>query len=107
ERDAGVQRPERHLSGLLVESVDPEVGDDDRRTAPPPAALRVVLRIAGVAGARAEVDLLDERSLPLPHDHEDLVRVDRDPARASGAREPDLRFPVGADPGWADVSEPV
>ena len=58
-----MERVEAHLAGL-VEVVDAEVGDDDRRATPEPAALAPdplgLLGTAEVAGARPEVDRLDE-----------------------------------------------
>ena len=81
-----VQRVEAHLAGL-VEVVDAEVGDDDRRAAALPAALAPdafgLLGAAQVAGARPEVDGLDEAAPALAHDHEHLPGVDRDLARTA------------------------
>ena len=94
EGRARVERVEAHLAGL-VEVVDAEVGDDDRRPAPEPALLAPdplgLLGAAEVAGRGPEVDPLDERAGALAHDHEDLAGVDRDLAGAAAARQARLR----------------
>ena len=89
DRRARVERVEAHLAGL-VEVVDAEVGDDDRRAAALPAALAPdplgLLGAAEVARAGPEVDGLDEAAPALAHDHEHLAGVDRDLARAAASR---------------------
>ncbi len=110
ERRARVERVEAHLA-VLVEVVDAEVRDDDRRAAPEPALLApdplALLGAAEVARARPEVDLLDEAPGRLAHDHEHLAGVDRDLAGTAAPRETRLRGVVVADHGRVDVAEAV
>ena len=111
ERRPRMEEVEAHLSAL-VEVVDAQVGDDDRRPAPQPALLAAdpgrVLRSAEVARARPEVDALDERALRLAHDHEHLAGVDGDLARPAGARQACLRMVVVvADDRRVDVAEAI
>src|SRR4029077_2547320 len=99
-----------HLA-RVVEVVDAEVGDDDGRSAAEPAALAPdplgLLGAAEVAGARPEIDPLDEAARALAHDHEDLSRVDGDLARSARPGQPRRRVVVRADDRRVDVAEPV
>ena len=97
DRRARVERVESHLAGV-VEVVDAEVGDDDARPAPQPAALAPdplgLLGAAEVAGRRPEIDRLHEAAFRLAHDHEDLAGVDRDLARAARSGQPRRRMVI-------------
>ena len=110
DRCALVQRVEAHLAGL-IEVVDAEVGDDDRRAAALPAALAPdafgLLGAAQVAGARPEVDLLDEAAPALAHDHEHLPGVDRDLTCTAGPGQARLGRVVRADDRRVDVAEAI
>ena len=110
ERGARVQAVEAHLA-VLVEVVDTQVRDDDRRAAPRPAlGLAHAGRVgaaAQVAGRGAEVDALHERPLRLAHDDEHLAGVDGDLAGAARAGQPGPRRRVVADDGRVDVAEAV
>src|SRR4029453_298681 len=72
---ARVERVEAHLA-VLVEGIDPEVRHDDAGAPPEPALLApdplALLGSSEVAGARPEVDRLDEAAVALAHDHEHL-----------------------------------
>src|SRR4029079_6084952 len=107
---ARMERVEPHLA-VLAEVVDAKVGDDDAGAAPQPALLPpdplALLGAAEVAGARPEVDPLDEAAGALAHDHEDLARVDRDLAGAATPPQTRLRVGVVADHRRVDVPEPV
>src|SRR6185437_10642229 len=103
QRHTGMQALERHLAGL-VEPVDPQAGDHHGRTLSLPL-LRTVA--AQVTRTRDEVDRVDERALRLRHDDEDLLRVDRDLARAARARQPHLGLRVVADRRGVEVAVAV
>src|ERR671910_1461152 len=107
EAHARMQGAELHPPLLLVEPVRREVGHDVRRPRARPPTGPVVVGVPAVAGGRPEMELLDERARRLPHDHEDLPRVDRDLACTAGAGEPYLRTLVGADHRRVQVAEAV
>jgi hypothetical protein len=66
-----------------------------------------LVRPAQVARRGPEVDRLDEAAPALAHDDEDLPGIDRDLARAAGARQSRRRVVVRADDRGVDVAEPV